>query len=385
MKKKVLFVLTYFDCGGTCRSLQNLLNIIDENLIEVDVFGMVEEGMFCNMFSNCTIIPEKTWLRALISRYSQQKGLQKWESLLAKLLRILTHGKFSDWIFQKKASELLKAKSYDAVIAFSEGVPTHFVSLMKHPNKIAWIHCDYANYYELNSKCNEFAIYNNFKSIVCVSKYTRRSFINIYPSFASKTKVIYNPLDVNVIKQMSQKPISVDFQDDIFKIISIGRLDPVKNLSVIPSIAYSLKKIGCNFCWYIVGPKGGTDDEYNKLIANIDSFKVGDCVKWLGEQRNPYNLISHSNLLVCTSYSEACPYVINEAKVLGIPIVSTDFGSADEFIDFGNNGYNISITLFPKTISSLILNKTNYNSLIKALSSFQYNNMEIIRSVYDMI
>ena len=44
--KRILFVVTYFDCGGTCRALQNILNIINPEEFQIDVFGFVESGMY---------------------------------------------------------------------------------------------------------------------------------------------------------------------------------------------------------------------------------------------------------------------------------------------------------------------------------------------------
>ena len=43
-------------------------------------------------------------------------------------------------------------------------------------------------------------------------------------------------------------------------------------------------------------------------------------------------------MVVSTSVSEACPNVINEAKILHTPIVATNFGSVYEFIEDGVNG-----------------------------------------------
>lgn len=383
--KKVLFIVTYFDCGGTCRALQNLLNKIDIQYVSVDVFGMVEEGMYRNEFKNCSILPENTWLRALIARYSQQKGIHKYQCFVAKLFRKLTNGWFKDRILYSVATKLIKNKTYDAVIAFSEGEPTKLVSFMKHPNKIAWIHCDYASYYEQNHKHSEKSIYENFNTVICVSHYTSLSFLKIYPEFYNKTRALYNIVDDNMMKQMAKEPLSVGFSsDNLFKIISIGRLDPIKRLSAIPSIAAVLKETGCKFSWIIVGPKGGTDEEYNKLIAEIKKYQVEDCVIWLGQQSNPYNFIINSDLLVCTSISEACPYVVNEAKLLQVPVICTNFKSAEEFIKNGVNGYVLPIEQFPETIHALINRADEYQELKENLKEFKYNNKEIVEAIYKL-
>ena len=385
MKKRVLFVVTYFDCGGTCRSLQNLLQGIDTELVEVDLFGMVEEGMYKDIFPNSRVIPEKRWLRALMARYSQQSGLRRWESLVAKILRKVTGGWFERWIVRRACRQLAQ-RPYDAVVAFSEGAPTNFVAQIPHHNRIAWIHCDYASYYRLNGARDESVLYGAYNSIVCVSKFTASTFSAIYPHLQARVRSIFNLLDVAMVRSLAQKPLpeAVAAQAG-FQILSIGRLDPVKRLSVIPAIAAELKQRGCRFYWRVVGPKGGSEEEYHKLMADIERYQVGDCVVWLGEQANPYPFIAQSDLLVCPSRSEACPYVVNEAKTLHVPVVCTDFGSASEFVEAGVHGYTASLEALPDVIASLILDEERHKSLVRNLAEFDYDNRPMIRSLYQLL
>ena len=155
MKRNVLFVVTYFDCGGINRSLQNMLNMIDVSQYNVDVFGMVPDGLFTHLYKNCRILPRHTLLSALMARYSQQNGVSKMLSLFIKSLDRLSKGRLGNRIKLRAAKSLMNNDDYDAVVAFSEGVPTAFVSLMNHPNSVAWVHCDYASYKKLNDDKDE--------------------------------------------------------------------------------------------------------------------------------------------------------------------------------------------------------------------------------------
>jgi hypothetical protein len=42
-------------------------------------------------------------------------------------------------------------KGYDIVISYQEGGTTYFTQHIESPHRIAWIHCDYAKYYELHT------------------------------------------------------------------------------------------------------------------------------------------------------------------------------------------------------------------------------------------
>jgi glycosyltransferase involved in cell wall biosynthesis len=384
MKQRLLFVVTNLGTGGILRSLQNFLNRYDATKYSVDVFALVHQGVYQGELKNCTVLPPNRIIDASLARYEYQHGLAKLGSLAAKLVNKGTKYRFQQSLFKSVANDLVRKKHYDAVIAFSEGVPTSFVAWMDHPNKIGWIHCDYASYYGLNHGKNERVLYDAMKSIVCVSNYTRSSFLGFFPDMANKTYSIYNIIDDGMMKDLSKQPVGEQFDKTSFNLVSVGRIDPVKRLSAIPQITRKIVDTGRKIRWYVIGPKG-TDEEYTKLLYNIDYYCVSDFVVLLGEKRNPYPYIAHADLLVNTSISEACPYVINEAKILGTPVVCTDFGSAKEFLDLGINGYYVPIEQMADTIVLLMDNESKLVSLKKNLSGFEYNNDSILQQIYSLI
>ena len=382
---KVLFVVTYFDCGGINRALQNLLNRIDVSKYDVDVFGLVPDGMFAHLYNNCRVLPRNILLSALMARYSQQRYLMRFLSLIIKSSDRLSLGRIGRMIKLKAAQSLVKREHYDTVVAFSEGAPTYFVSLMNHPNSVAWIHCDYRSYQELNPGVNEFPIYRLFKHIVCVANYPLSSFISCYPELSSRTTAIYNIQDVDMMRSLAKEPINEGLDTNDFVIVSVGRLDPVKRLSIVPEIAKKLSLEGCNFKWLVIGPKGGKPEEYDKLMNGLSDPLVKDKVFYLGEKQNPYAYIARASLLVNTSISEACPYVINEAKILHIPVVCTNFGSAKEFIADGENGLICSIEDMVRTINDYIKDSSLQNHIKDNIRSFNYDNHSLVQRIYDVL
>ena len=56
------------------------------------------------------------------------------------------------------------------------------------------------------------------------------------------------------------------------------------------------------------------------------------CVTLLGEQRDPYQYLNHVDWLLVPSFHEAAPMVFDEAKLMGIKVITTKTTSAEEMI-----------------------------------------------------
>lgn len=386
--KHILFVITNFRHGGTNKSLENLLSLIDVKRYKVDVFAMEHFGPYKEMFPNCNILPEDKWISALISHWGDTKGWTKVRSLVVKFWRNITINfkyNLTEFVYKNAIERLIKNKDYDTVVAYSEGVPTRFISYMYHDNKIAWIHCDYSSYMKLNNQPDETEIYDSYKSIVCVSEFTKKVFTKIMSNSEYKVFAIHNIVNAAEIKKLSNEAIyEKKFVRRDFNIISVGRIDLVKQFDLIPNLVKSLKNKGINFIWYLIGPKGYGDAQ-SKFEISVKENNINDCFIWLGEKDNPYAYISKSDLLVVTSKSEACPYVLNEAKILGVPVLTTDYGSVYEFIDNGLNGIITSIEDMTEEIERLIIDKKLYSSIRRNLKYFEYDNSVILEKFYSLI
>lgn len=386
--KRVLFVLTSYRQGGISRSLQNLLSYMNKDKMEVDVFALDDFGPYKELLPNCTILPVNRTISMLLGRYEDIPANGKTYSAILKICRNV-FGKigisFNDLLFSRCVRSICCKKDYDAVIAFSEGVATRFVSYAPVVNKIAWVHCNYKSYWELAGKPDEHAIYEKFKTVVNVSKFTKSTFDRIMHKYVGNSISIYNVLDTEMMKRLSKaSDFHESFRSDKFTIVSIGRVDPVKNLSIIPRIAKELKDKGVDFNWYIIGPKG-TNEELSKLQNNMRDCDCAEYVHYLGSQENPYKYIVSSDLLVNVSLSEACPYVINEAKVLHKPVVCSIFGSASEFIKDCENGYIVDYKRMPEIIHMLISDKHEYDRVLENVQNFEYDNLAIVKQVESII
>ncbi|MFD2823593.1 glycosyltransferase [Lacinutrix iliipiscaria] len=183
-------------------------------------------------------------------------------------------------------------------------------------------------------------------------------------------KVIYNP-----IYTQDQKPDFKAFNDakENFKVISVGRLIPIKNQeSLIQSIALLDPKTTLNL--YGVGP---LEEELKALSSTL---KLTERIHFNGNSDTINQSILENHCLALTSLSEGFPNVILEAMSLGVPVVATNCMSGP--LELLND--NIEITIdkgdFYKAKYGLLVNVDDTEGLAKAIS--YYREHEELRKKY---
>lgn len=136
--------------------------------------------------------------------------------------------------------------------------------------------------------------------------------------------------------------------------------------------------------WFIVGG-GDNVEEIENIQKEIKENKVEDVVIMTGNLDNPFPLLKKSKLLVCTSYSEAYPTVIQEATSLGVPSVIADFGSSKEVIIEGKNGIICNIKDMPNVIYDLMTDETRYNALKDSCGKYPSENEKIVSQLLNLL
>ena len=341
---KILFVLPAFRYGGTSTSFENLLELIANKGFEIDVYAIVDEGSAKRRIAEHSQI---------LNSGGNTKDGQSKRGLsfrcLAKIFKDLLSSIGLDigTFLVRRRARRFDCSGYDAVIGYQEGYATEFVAYSNAKKKIAWIHSMYSRWGDKKTS----SIYDKINTIVCVSETAREDMISVYPNCEDRIEVVYNSLNKDRAIALSREYISLP-TSGIFRIISVGRIDPVKRFSYIPIIANELKQKGLKFIWTIVG--GVADKKEKKALDNrIIKYGLDNTVILKGQLDNPYPEIAASNILVCLSASETFNYTIAEAKVLGVPVISTDFPAAKEFIEDGKTGIIAPIERIAAAIISL--------------------------------
>ena len=376
---RLLVVLPSFHYGGTNSSTVNMLNILGKGKYVFDILAISHCGPLKSFYQEYFILRKRLCLSILLS--SKLNEVKFYEYVLSMLYRSLRRiisyiGYNIDNIVFKYFVDYAIYSKYDVIIASQEGIATHFVSYFKNTNRIAWVRSNYAYYLRSRSFgfTDDAVFYRSYNSIICVSEFTRKEFCIIHPVFQDKVFAIHDLQDESLIEMKSSEPFNEysDYEND-FLIVSLGRIDPVKKFSAIPKIAFEIKQKKLKFKWFIIGDVHDIN-EHKALINNIDFYGVKDLVILLGAKINPYPFIRHAHLLVMTSLSEACPRVLIEAKILKTPVVTTNYGSASEFIVNEVDGYIVPITHMHLVICDLIENESLYAQLKSRCSEYIHDN-----------
>lgn len=341
MSSRVLFVVDSYHIGGTIVSLQSLLSVINPEQLQVDVYAASDEGPFRTKLPNCRVLPAKPLLAQSGSGLSLfqklcYKSCQVLARIASRLLKIDLKASFVS-----QGCKRLGIQQYDYVVSYSEQL-VNYVSLFPAKRKVAWIHCDYSRVVNEQNKAELFNSLSCFEHIVCVSEYAKSVLIGLFPQFVDRTIAIHNIINENYILQRANEGTELDscFMGEAYKIVSIGRLDPIKQFHLIPEFAEQvLHELGPVFKWFIIGGIHGYDDEYSLIMSEIEQKHLENTVVLLGEKQNIYPYMKNADLYVCTSKSESYPLVVNEAKALGVPIISNYFPSVVESVQEGKDGY----------------------------------------------
>ncbi len=173
-------------------------------------------------------------------------------------------------------------------------------------------------------------------------------FVNDYIIGGGVEKVMYdlisnlpkNKYDITVGAMIENK--SEEYIDDIHRskdktlFVTVGRLTHQKGYERLIDICFKLNKSFDNYELWIIGD--GEDSE--KLNQLIQKYKLSN-VKLLGAKQNPYKYMKVADWMLCSSYFEGFSTVLQEATVIGTPILTTDCAGAKELL--ANNEYGIIV------------------------------------------
>lgn len=107
--------------------------------------------------------------------------------------------------------------------------------------------------------------------------------------------------------------------------IAVGRLSPEKNHARLLAAFAALARDDERSRLVVVG-NGPLQSE---LLAHTTRLGLDHRVHWVGSTENPFAYMARATCLVMSSDYEGQPMVILEARVLGLPVVSTRFASVD--------------------------------------------------------
>lgn len=403
MKKNIIISTQLIDIGGVEKSLLGLLDTIDYEQYNVDVFIYNHEGSLLPYLNDKVhLIPESKQYAGLFKPFSVLLKNRQFDALLVKGLATLKAKWRKRFIKQDPdkqdsiyhtyliyfASKIFKpvaTKSYDACLAFLHPnfVETKKIKARKY---VAWIHTDYSRL-NIDKKLEE-KMWSAFDTIVGVSEECSNTFEDTFPVFKGKTGVIENIISYHFIQNELHDLRDADFEkykkNPAFKLLTIGRYSYSKNFEIIPEVVASLIAKGItDIKWYIIGFGG---DEA-KIKEKVEVYNLNDFVIFLGKKQNPYIYTNACDLYVQPSRFEGKAVTVREAQILKKPVLITDYPTAASQVKDGTDG--VIVPIDKEALANAIIQLKNDPDYRKKLSDncnpMDYTNHLEVEKIYKLI
>lgn len=399
MKQRIFITIHYMEIGGAERSLLGLLNAIDTDLYDVDLFIYSHQGEFMRL------IPEKINLLPEIPRYTTLERPVKeilkegyWDIALARLVAKVACKQYmkrsghteGSAIFQYVANyttrllpSLHKFGEYDLAISFL--VPHNIVlEKVQAKKKIAWIHTDYSTI-QVNKK-QELKVWGKYDYIASISDKVTDTYLSTFPELRHKIVLIENILSPSfVCRQAGTVDVSDEMKIDVDEVAlcSVGRFSPPKNFDNVPFICKHIQEKGVKLKWFLIG-FGGDEQLIREQIAKAG---MEEHVIVLGKKENPYPYMKACNIYVQPSRYEGKAMTVREAQMLCKPVVITDFPTAQSQLTDGVDGVVVPLNneACAEGIVRLIKDKGLQESLSAYLKEHDYGNEQEVEKIYKLI
>lgn len=397
IRKKIIIISHALELGGAERSLLGLLNAIDPELFEVDLFLLRHEGELLKYIPNyINLLPEvkvytvlarpmKDTLREghilltaarLIGKISAKYYAQK-NNLKSDDIQIEYSHKYTyRWMPLIQADQ-----EYDLAISF---LTPHYIvaNKVKAKKKIAWIHTDYSQI-DVNIE-SELRMWRAYDYIVSISDAVTTGFVKVFPSLKSKILLIENILpETLIVRQSEIEDVSAEMSQHGIRLLSIGRFCVAKNFDNVPDICRRLWEKGLEVYWYIIG--FGRDEELIK--QKIRESGMEKRVILLGKKENPYPYIKCCDLYIQPSRFEGKCVSVREAQMLGKPVVITNYATAMSQLENGVDGLIIPLNNreCANALANILKNACQIDAIRNNCKMRDYTNREEVKKIYQLL
>lgn len=396
MKHTILIFSQAMELGGVERSLLGLLDSIDYDRYDVDLFLMRHSGElmpYLNLKAN--LLPEIPQYASLaVPMVSLLKSGQ------LGVLHGRLKGKLAAKRFDKRhpgskpsataltyshkytlsAMPQISDKTYDLAISFL--TPHYFArERVKAKKYAAWIHTDYT---ALSfDRSAELAMWREYDAICGVSEQVTAAFDAEFPELSHLTETVENILPKNLIERQSNIPQSKMQRENKFALLSVGRFCDAKNFDNVPDICRRLVEDGLNVKWYLIGYGG---DE-SLIRQKITEAEMQDRVIILGKKDNPYPYMRACDLYVQPSRYEGKAVTVREAQLLGKPVVITSYATSASQLEDGVDGVIVPMDNAgcASGIAALLRDPSRMQRLSENCAKRDYTNSAEVEKIYALM
>lgn len=349
--KKVLFVINTLGRAGAETALMELLRRMDPNEYEVSLYVLLGQGEMIDAVPKHVKVLNSTYDPTPVLSKDGKRNLKRtvrkamfrhgnifrlFPYLIRNLFAMIGKRKIMTekllWRILSDGAERFDTH-YDMAVAYLEGGSSYYVADWVNADcKVAFVHVDYnrAGYTRaLDKNC-----YKHFNKIFTVSDEVREAFLKAYPECDNKTDIFHNILNQEEILRKSKEGEGFTDDFDGIRLLSVGRLTTQKAFEVSIDAMKLLKDDGYNVRWYVLG-----DGNQRKMLEDkLEKLGLQKDFLLPGAVSNPYPFMRQADIYVHASRFEGKSIAIQEAQIIGMPIVASDCSGNREQIISGEDG-----------------------------------------------
>ncbi|MBQ1372352.1 MAG: glycosyltransferase [Oscillospiraceae bacterium] len=347
--KKILFVIPTLRMGGAEKALISLLNSLDPKQLEVDLFLFEQGGILQNQIPPwVNLLPEEPVIRAMTLEFRFY-----WKDLIrlrhfgaaAARLRVKLQGSVCDRLHGtpnfswKTTSKYIRKQDtpYDVAISFLEGTTAFYViDKVSARKKIGWIHTDFKQHL---CSADELVYYRKFDELVTISDACKISLLNQISIEPSRVHVIANITVPEFVLSAAMYPLDQPWTAQRKHLLTVARLEQQKGIDLALEACKKLSQTRTDFQWHILGD--GSMRQW--LEREISAAQLEPWLKLEGVKSNPYPYMKAAFAIVQPSRTEGKSIVLDEAKILGKAILTTNYPSVSDQLINEQNGLIVDI------------------------------------------
>jgi len=330
-KPSILFHYSVLNIGGAEKSVLRLTKLLcdrgwDVTLVLTSGGGRLES----QVDSRVAVIPLRP--KEAGANFKRAAG---WRKLLY-LTDALRYGIYR--LIGEIRAAALSQKRFDMAAVSLQGLNASFVcAKINAAKRLHWIRSDLSQSDPQRKAIDNIDRHHHCTDhYICVSATAKRSFDAIFPHLQTKSLVIPNVIDAEQMRRSTEG--NVPQMESVFglKVVTVCRLfDKAKGLFRMVRVHKRLHEEKIDFHWFVVGD--GPDRE--KMQQAINDAGLQENMILLGSKENPFPYYRAADISATLSYYEGLCGAVNEAKVIGKPVLATEFSGIYDQIEHGVSGW----------------------------------------------
>ena len=390
MRKKILFVIESLVAAGAERSLVTLLSLFDFSRYDVDL-QLFRRGGELERFlpPEVHLLPPFDYSEFVTKSAKGQLWRPCFKKVFARFrfsvsLRIGPRRPMDVarkyWTAVKECIPINK-EYYHAAIAYSQGIPTFYVvEKVQAEHKISWVNA----IHQLSRRNHSFQApyYHQVERVVCVSKPVEDAILKEFSFLESRTFVFRDRINASMIRLLAEERQAY-INSTVPIILTVARLATIKGYDLVLGACKILKERAIPFKWYIIG-KGPLKEQ---ILSFIKNNGLQENMVLLGSFANPYPYFKAATLYVQTSRKEGFGLSIAEARILGKPVVTTEFDAVWQQMVQEKNGLVVpqDPIAVADAVERLLSDKNFYQSIVAYLAQETFDSEKDLSGFYDLL